>query len=368
MQLSATPFMNAKITGGILAAIAALTLCFWAPAAYAEPTTSAEALEELNAQQASLDDASNRYFDALKSYEAAVEEHDKAEARLKEVEAELADMQDRLGSRARELYRTGLGSWIDVLLGSLSFTELTRNIDIINKVNNNDIALIQKDKELREESRELEAVSEEQMQRSSVAADDAYKAFQEAEALTRHIQEVFEALSAEEQAAVANEVAMQAELAAQQAANDQVVAQAVAESGAVMNSDGSVTDSSGNTYSSPSEYSAATGNAIVDRALAQLGANYVWGGVGGSDGGYDCSGFVSYALTGQNTRLGTTATFNTWNEVSDPQPGDVVVIHQTNGSQHTGIYIGNGQMVHASDSKTGVIVSDVQKGMKYVRQ
>ena len=94
----------------------------------------------------------------------------------------------------------------------------------------------------------------------------------------------------------------------------------------------------------------------------------VWGGGGGSDGGYDCSGFVSYALTGSNTRLGTTADFVNWNRVSDPQPGDVCVIHEANGSQHTGIYIGNGQMVHAMDSDNGVVVSDVQKGMIYVRQ
>ena len=47
---------------------------------------------------------------------------------------------------------------------------------------------------------------------------------------------------------------------------------------------------------------------------------------------------------------------------------NVCVIHDENGSQHTGIYIGDGQMVHAMDTKHGVVVSDVQKGMIYVRQ
>ena len=65
--------------------------------------------------------------------------------------------------------------------------------------------------------------------------------------------------------------------------------------------------------------------------------------------------------------MGTTADFVNWNQVSDPQPGDVCVIHEANGSQHTGIYIGDGQMVHAMDSNNGVVVSDVQKGMIYVR-
>ena len=49
------------------------------------------------------------------------------------------------------------------------------------------------------------------------------------------------------------------------------------------------------------------------------------------------------------------------------QPGDVCVIHEKNGSQHTGIYIGDGQMVHAADEATGVVVSNVQDGMIFVR-
>ena len=73
---------------------------------------------------------------------------------------------------------------------------------------------------------------------------------------------------------------------------------------------------------------------------------------------FDCSGFVSYCLTGRYCRLGTTGTFMGWTRVSDPQPGDVVV-----NSYHTGIYIGNGQMIHASDYNTGVIISSVAAGM-----
>ena len=70
------------------------------------------------------------------------------------------------------------------------------------------------------------------------------------------------------------------------------------------------------------------------------------------------SGFVSYCLTGRYCRLGTTGTFMGWTRVSDPQPGDVVV-----NSYHTGIYIGGGQMIHASDYNTGVIISSVAAGM-----
>ena len=94
----------------------------------------------------------------------------------------------------------------------------------------------------------------------------------------------------------------------------------------------------------------------MSRAYSKLGCAYSWGGIGPNS--FDCSGFVSYCLTGRYCRLGTTGTFMGWTRVSDPQPGDVVV-----NSYHTGIYIGNGQMIHASDYSTGVIISSVAAGM-----
>ena len=84
----------------------------------------------------------------------------------------------------------------------------------------------------------------------------------------------------------------------------------------------------------------ANGGSIVSRAYSQLGKPYVWGACGPNS--FDCSGFVSYCLTGSYSRLGTTLTFMGWTRVSNPQPGDVVTT-----ATHCGIYIGNGQMIHA---------------------
>ena len=124
---------------------------------------------------------------------------------------------------------------------------------------------------------------------------------------------------------------------------------------------GSTGGSGGGSTSSEPDYSVSTGNAIVDRAYSWVGrAEYVWGAC--SPGAFDCSGFVSYCLTGAYSRLGTTYTFLGWPQVSNPQPGDVCV-----NAEHCGIYIGGGQMIHAATYGVGVIVGPVQSGMIYVR-
>lgn len=119
--------------------------------------------------------------------------------------------------------------------------------------------------------------------------------------------------------------------------------------------------SGNNTSSSTTSGSNANGGTIVSRAYSQLGKPYVWGACGPSS--FDCSGFVSYCLTGSYTRLGTTLTFMGWTRVSNPQPGDVVTT-----ATHCGIYIGNGQMIHAPHTGDVVKVGPVQSGMIYVRR
>lgn len=119
--------------------------------------------------------------------------------------------------------------------------------------------------------------------------------------------------------------------------------------------------SGNNTSSSTTSGSNANGGTIVSRAYSQLGKPYAWGAYGPSS--FDCSGFVSYCLTGSYTRLGTTLTFMGWTRVSNPQPGDVVTT-----ATHCGIYIGNGQMIHAPHTGDVVKIGPVQSGMIYVRR
>ena len=89
----------------------------------------------------------------------------------------------------------------------------------------------------------------------------------------------------------------------------------------------------------------------VSRAKSCLGKPYVWSAVGPD--GYDCSGLVSYCLSGIHGRIGTTKTFWGWQQVSrsELQPGDVIVYDRCDrggSGGHCGLYIGNGRVIHAA--------------------
>ena len=105
---------------------------------------------------------------------------------------------------------------------------------------------------------------------------------------------------------------------------------------------------------------------VVSRAQAQMGKPYQRGAAGPNS--YDCSGLVSYALTGRYEHTWVTQYIyyggKPFREISASEavPGDVVC-----KKSHTGIYIGNGQMIHAPHTGDVVKIGPVQSGMKYFR-
>jgi cell wall-associated NlpC family hydrolase len=108
----------------------------------------------------------------------------------------------------------------------------------------------------------------------------------------------------------------------------------------------------------PSSGSVPSGHyaGVVGVAMQYLGVPYVWGGA--SPSGFDCSGFVMYvfAQVGISLPHYTVAQWSYSNAVSVPrnelEPGDLVFFA---GLGHVGIYVGNGQFIHAPH--TGDVVS-----------
>jgi len=99
----------------------------------------------------------------------------------------------------------------------------------------------------------------------------------------------------------------------------------------------------------------------VSTAMAQLGKPYRWGATGPS--AFDCSGLVSYAFAAAGKDVPRTssaqATAGTAVSRSDLQPGDLVFFYSP--VSHVGIYIGDGQIVHASTSGKPVKVDDIDR-------
>ncbi|SDF50938.1 C40 family peptidase [Pseudonocardia oroxyli] len=104
---------------------------------------------------------------------------------------------------------------------------------------------------------------------------------------------------------------------------------------------------------------AAKRAAALETALAQLGKPYRYGATGPSS--FDCSGLTSFAFKNAGVSIPRTSraqsTVGTPVSKSDLQPGDLVFFYKP--VSHVAIYIGNGQVVHASTSGQPVKISNV---------
>ncbi len=118
--------------------------------------------------------------------------------------------------------------------------------------------------------------------------------------------------------------------------------------------------SSGKSSSGGSSYSApgsSTGSAVANYALQFVGNPYVYGGTSLTNGA-DCSGFVmsvyrNFGVSLPHSSGADRSVGYGVSSIAEAQPGDIICY-----SGHVGIYIGNGQIVHASTRATGIKVSN----------
>ena len=355
-----------------------------------------QALERLNGMQETLDRTAADYAEALQAQANAEAARDAAQARIDELAVEIADVQGDLSGRARSMYRTGTGSMVDLILGSETFEELATNWSILSRMNEADADLIEQEKQLKAETEEQHQIYEREATTAAAKSEEAAAAKAEAESTAAAYEAEYNSLSAQAQEAleaereaqrlreeaeaqrVVEEAAAEAarleaeRQAAEAAAAEQAEREAQARAAAEAEDDASddavddgeeATPTSAYSGDSDVTYTNETyegGSTAVERAYSCLGLPYVWASTG--PGSYDCSGLVGYCLTGSHERIGTTYTFMGWPRVSDPQPGDVCT-----SWSHCGIYIGDGQMIHAPQTGDVVKIGPVQSGMIIVR-
>lgn len=246
------------------------------------------------------------------------------------------------------MYRSGNTGFLDVILGASSFEQFATTWNTLERLNENDAELVTETKNAREELENAKQEAEEQAEVAANKAAEAKSVKDEAEATTAQMQQTYDSLSAE-----AQELMRKEEEAAEKARQEAAAREAAAAAAASKSNGGGTVDNSA--------VQTVTGNTVVDRAYAQLGKPYVWGAAGPNS--FDCSGLVGYCITGKmGNHWCTTYTMASWKRVTNPQPGDFCL-----NSHHTGVYIGNGQMIHAPRTGDVVKISAVHSGMWYVR-
>ena len=108
------------------------------------------------------------------------------------------------------------------------------------------------------------------------------------------------------------------------------------------------------------------GQQVVAYAKQFMGVPYVYGGNGPNS--FDCSGFTSYIYRHFGYTLNRTASTQLSNGTagskSELQPGDLVFFRYNTSypASHVGIYIGNGQFIHASTNKYQVQIDQLNTG------
>ena len=338
----------------------------------------ADTASDLAAARTKLEQIGTQTQQIHEELSAQTQELDQTAGEITQKQQEIAEGQAKLSSYVAGEYKTGGLSLLQVLTGVDDLGDMLNRLFYYGKVSDKQAQTIQDVKDLKQQLTDKQAEQEKNVAATQKKVDELNA--QQAEA-----QSVVNSLDSQ----------LQAELAAEAEANAALQAginASTAEKATVSNDTAGTTENTpaptpapspqpstptpapspqpstptpaptpqpvtpapAPTPSAPSQ--SVDGGTVVSRAYSKLGYAYSWGGIGPNS--FDCSGFVSYCLTGRYCRLGNTGTFMGWTRVSDPQPGDVVV-----NSYHTGIYIGNGQMIHASDYKTGVIISSVAAGM-----
>ena len=317
----------------------------------------------------------------------------KAQGDLEVAQEKEKEQYAAMKKRIKYMYEAGNDSAFETLVTSEDFTDLLSKAEYVQNVHSYDRKQLQEYVEtkqqisdlkdsLEKDQKELESKQVEYEKQGDNLNNLITSKSSEVANLDSEIQAAAEAAAREAAERAAREAAAKEAERQQAAASNHNAASTsnrnnttsnrnntTSSSTATSNRNNTTSSSSASVATKPSHSSSSTttsgtnanGGSIVSRAYSQLGKPYVWGAYGPNS--FDCSGFVSYCLTGSYTRLGTTLTFMGWTRVSNPQPGDVVTT-----ATHCGIYIGNGQMIHAPHTGDVVKVGPVQSGMIYVRR
>ena len=315
-------------------------------------------MAQVESMQGDLERADGAYYNATIQLRDIEHELDTNAKHLVAAKKSLVVAQRRIAERLRDLYINGQGdSTLEVILGSSSLDEIIARLDAVERVSKQDAQILRTVKQFRKEvetrRENLQKARADQarvVQQRAAEKQSIESTIAEQNRLLASVKDEIAKLQAEEarrQAALAAQAKARAQAAAQlaQQAQQDTAQQAYAQS-----------------FDTPAydpNVPAPRFGQVVGIALQYLGVPYVWGGASPSTG-FDCSGFVMYvfAQVGVSLPHHAASIYGYGTPVSRDQlaAGDLVFF---DGLGHMGIYIGEGQFVHAPHTGDVVKISSL---------
>ncbi|MEX5717856.1 C40 family peptidase [Geodermatophilus maliterrae] len=331
-----------------------------APAVAEEPTSAAEAARLVAARGHELEVVTEQFNEARETLTAQQAAAEAAAATLAQAQAAVDAARDQVVGIARSAYTGDSMGPLQALMTSQDADEFVNRVTLLQGVAGYQGELLGQaaaatGTATAAQAAAAEAAAEAQRQYDDVAAQQA-----RLEAQIADYQADFSRLTAEEQRAALEAAAAAHAAEDTRASRDDERAESSTAGSATSSSSGS---SSAGTSSAPAAAPAGGGSGAaataVATAMAQRGKPYVWAAAG--PGSYDCSGLTQYAFRAAGVTLPHSSAMQSrmGQAVSraDLQPGDLVFFYSP--VSHVGIYIGNGQMVHAPTSGDVVKVASV---------
>jgi cell wall-associated NlpC family hydrolase len=300
--------------------------------AQAAPSTPAEAAALVAARGHELEVISEQFNEARETLAAQQAAAQVAAASLEQATATLASAQEHVRGLARSAYTgEGLGSF-QALMTSDSADDFVDRMATLQLVAGHQNGILAEAAGANVAAAGAQAAAQQAAAEAQASFDEVAAQQAELQKQVAEYQAVYDRLSAAEQRAAAD------------ASHDRASRSAEREPAAV---------------SGPVVAASEAAQIAVDTAMAQRGKPYVWAASG--PGSFDCSGLTSYAYRAAGVGLPHSSAMQSKIGQSIPraqlQPGDLVFFYSP--VSHVGIYIGNGQMVHAPTSGDVVKVASV---------
>lgn len=355
-----------RILAALITSSLVVTPVFAAPSVDDLQKSKASAQSEVNSLQSQLQSIVSKITQLEADLTTKGEEIIQAQADLEQAQEDEKTQYAAMKLRIKYMYEAGDATALESLVSSEDFSDLLSKAEYVQSVHGYDrdkleeyVATKQKIADLKDqletEQSQLESMQTEYETEESNLTTLIDSKQAEVADLDSQIQEAAEKAAKEEE---------ERQKKAEEERQKQLQAASQNSTTTNGNSGSSNSSSSSNKGNSSSSSSSSSGSYVsgstVSRAYSALGKPYVWGAAGPNS--FDCSGLVSFCLTGRYSHTYSSSDFVGLTKVSNPQPGDICV-----RVGHVGVYIGGGQMIHAPHTGDVVKISAVPSNMWYVR-